>query len=447
MTAPARPEVGEPRPWSFPTVQSSVLESGLRVLTCHVVGKAVATVEVVADLPVDCDPEGQEGLAVVAARCLDEGTAVHSADEFAAELERHGATFHASASYEGLSAAIDVPVSRLSSALPLLAEALRTPAFPESEVERVVAQRLDQITQDRANPAQRAAIELTAALHPSGSRFAVPMAGTAETVARVRHDAVRDAYARVGPATTTVVVAGDLTGVDATALVSTAFAGWVGSDTPWTPTEPTPVATPSVVVVDRPGSVQTQLVLGHAAVDRRHADWPAMVLGAYLLGGTLTSRIDMLLREEKGYTYGMRGAFQPNRRGGVFGVSGSVDTENTAPALEDLLGVLRLAVAEGVTSEEVEAARQYLVGVSPLRWETPGAVAGHLVTVVGNDLPLEWTDAYLAALRATTVDQVSAAIARHIHPESLTVVAVGDADTVVKACHAAGLPLAKVVPA
>jgi predicted Zn-dependent peptidase len=172
-----------------------------------------------------------------------------------------------------------------------------------------------------------------------------------------------------------------------------------------------------------------------------------MVLGAYILGGTLTSRIDALLREEKGYTYGLRGAFQPSRRGGVFGVSGSVDTDSTAPAFEDLLGVLRTAVSGGVTAEEVEAARQYLVGVSPLRWETPGAVAGHLATLVGCDLPLSWTDDYLSALRAATVEEVSAAIARHIHPDALTVVAVGAADTVVKACDAVGLPTATVVPA
>ncbi|MDX6273558.1 MAG: hypothetical protein QOJ92_768 [Frankiales bacterium] len=447
MTAPARPEVGEPRPWKFPLVQESRLESGLRLLTCHVTGKAVATVEVVADLPVDADPPGMEGLAVVVARCLDEGTTVRDSDAFAAALERHGATFHASAGYEGLSAAIDVPVSRLSSALPLLAEALREPAFPASEVERVVAQRIDQITQERANPAQRAAIEFTAALHPAGSRFGIPQAGTAETVERVRREAVVDAYRRVSPATTTVVVAGDLTGVEIAKEVAAAFDGWTGADQPWTPSVPTPIVGPRVLVVDRPDSVQTQLLLGHSGPDRRHESWPAMVLAAYVVGGTLTSRIDALLREEKGYTYGLRGAFQPSRRGGVFGVSGSVDSDSTEPALADLLGVLRTAVVGGVTEEEVAAARQYLVGVSPLRWETPGAVAGHLATVVGNDLPLSWTDNYLAALRDTTADDASAALAAHVHPDQLVVVAVGDPARVTKACTELGLPTPEVVTA
>ena len=131
----------------------------------------------------------------------------------------------------------------------------------------------------------------------------------------------------------------------------------------------------------------------------------------------------------------------------MFGVSGSVDSDSTGPAFEDLLGVLRTAVAGGVTEEEVAAARQYLVGVSPLRWETPGAVAGHLATVVGADLPLAWTDAYLGALRATSADQASAALARHVHPEELTVVAVGAADAIVKACDALGFPPATVLPA
>ena len=445
-TPPSRPSVGEPRGYRFPDVGEQTLANGLRLLTCHVPGKAVATVEVVADLPVDSDPAGLEGLAVVAARCLDEGTESRDADAFAAALERHGATFHASASYEGLAAAIDVPVTRLSDALPLLAESLREPAFPESEVDRVVGQRIDQITQERANPPQRAAIEFTAALHAGSSRFAIPQAGTAESVARVRRADVVAAASRITPATTAVAVAGDLSEVDVEALMTEVFGSWSGAGERWQPLEPTPVPGPRVVATDRPDSVQTQLILGHGSVDRRHPDWPAMVLGAYILGGTLTSRIDMLLREEKGYTYGLRGSFQPSRRGGVFGVSGSVDAASTVPALEDLVGVIREAVASGVTAAEVEAARDYLVGVSPLRWETPGAVAGHLAMLVGCDLPLSWTDDYLAAMRQLDADAVSSALEMHLHPEQLVLVAVGPVEGIQAATSALGWPQPYVTP-
>ena len=447
LQPPDRPQVGEPRAYEFPPVDEHHLPNGLRLLSCHVPGKAVATVEVIADLPVDSDPSGKEGLAVVVARCLDEGTESRDADAFAAALERHGATFHASASYEGLAAAIDVPVSRLSDALPLLAEALREPAFPASEVDRVVGQRIDQITQERANPPQRAAIEFTAALHAGSGRFAVPQAGPAESVGRVRREDVVAAAARITPATTTVVVAGDLSEVDVEAVVVETLGSWSGESERWKPLEPAPVPGPRVVAVDRPDSVQTQLILGHGSVDRRHPDWPAMVLGAYILGGTLTSRIDMLLREEKGYTYGLRGSFQPSRRGGVFGVSGSVDSTSTVAAFEDLLGVVQDAVKNGVTEAEVEAARDYLVGVSPLRWETPGAVAGHLAMLVGCDLPLSWTDDYLAAMRGLDADTVSAALAQHVHPDRMVLVTVGPGDQVQAATTALGWPTPTVLPA
>lgn len=445
--APARPGVGEPRPWAFPRVEQHRLSSGLRVLCCHLPGKPVVTVEVLADLPVEADPLELAGLAVLTARCLDEGTRSRDGDAFAAALERHGATVHAGAGYEGLTAAVDVPASRLADALPLLAEAVVEPAFAAADVERVRAQRLDQVAQERANPSSRAALELLRAMYAPATRWSLPQAGTAETVARVTAADVAAAYRRVGPATTVVVVAGDLAGVDPFALVEQAFTGWGGGDAPSAPAAPQVRAGARVLVVDRPDAVQTQLLAAHPLPDRRSPDWPSLVVGAYVLGGTLTSRLDALLREQKGVTYGIRASAQPSRRGGALVVSGAVEADSTRESVLDVARILTEAVEGGVRPDEVAPASRYLAGVSPLRWETPSAVAGQVATVVGSDLGPEWIDAYLEALRSATAEATSSALARHVDPAGLVVVAVGPADPVRAAAERLGVAEVEVVPA
>jgi predicted Zn-dependent peptidase len=444
-----RPGLAEPSPWHFPEVAEARLPNGVRILSLHRPGKLVATVAVLVDLPVDADPAGLEGGASVAARSLSEGTQDRDVDAFADALERQGATFHADAGYSGLTATLDVPVSRLAAAFPLLCEAVTRPAFATSEVDRVRQQRLAEIVRERSNPPSRAALEFSGALHAPGTRLAVPAAGTAETVGALTAQDVVDLYAgRVSAATTTVVVAGDLRGVDVVELVLRELGSWTGSAAPaWTPTEPVTLGGPRAVVVDRPGAVQTQLVLGHGSVDRRSPDWAAMALVGHALGGTLTSRIDAVLREEKGYTYGMRARFAPHRRGGSFTVSGSVDTENTEPALDDLAGILRGAVAEGLRADERDTAREFLVGVSPTRWETAEAVVSQISTVVGCDLPVSWIDDYLAGLRDSTLDDVNAALRAHVRPDDLLVVAVGEASAVTEPLERLGFGTPAVVPA
>jgi predicted Zn-dependent peptidase len=444
-----RPELGSPVAWRFPDFAETTLGNGIRLLTLHRPGKQVATVAAVLDIPADSDPAGGEGTASIAARSLSEGTESLTVDEFADALERNGANFGADAGYSGLSATLDVPVSRLASALPLMCDAVTRPAFPPVEVERLTRQRLAEIVRERSNPPSRASVEFGAALHAPGTRRALPTAGSEATVSGLTVAGVAAHYgARASAATATVLVAGDLSGLDVEALVAEGFGAWTGAAAAlWTPTEPATVPGPRSVVVDRPDSVQTQIVIGHGAPDRRSPDWAAAALAAYAVGGALTSRIDAVLREEKGYTYGMRARFAPDRRGGTFTVSGSFDTQNTEPALDDLARILREAVAEGLRQDERDAASEYLAGVSPTRWETPESLVRQAATLVGCDLPVSWVNGYLTGLREATLDEVNAALRAHVRPDELVVVAVGAAAEITGPLERLGFGTPVVLPA
>lgn len=450
-----QPQAGRPKPWAFPAPERGTLDNGLTVLRCHRPGQQVVAVEVLLAAPLEAEPAGLDGVATIMARAFSEGTDKLSAEEFAAELERCGATLDAHADHPGVRLSLEVPVSRLPKALGLLADALAAPAFADSEVERLVRNRLDEIPHETANPARRAAKELSKELFPATSRMSRPRQGTEETVQKIDSAAVRAFFDKhVRPATSTAVIVGDLTGVDLDELLAETLGDWTGSSG-----EPRPVPsataddTGRVIIVDRPGAVQTQLLIGRVGADRHDRVWPAQVLGTYCLGGTLTSRLDRVLREEKGYTYGVRAFGQvlraaPDGTGiAMLAISGSVDTPNTGPALDDLWKVLRTLAAEGLTDAERDIAVQNLVGVAPLKFETAAAVAGTLADQVEQYLPDDYQATLYQQLAATGTVEATAAAVNAFPVDRLVTVLVGDAAQIQEPVKALGIGQVTVVSA
>jgi predicted Zn-dependent peptidase len=435
MTFHPQPQPGEAKPWAFPAPERGTLSNGLTLLTKHRPGQQVIAVEVLLAAPLDAEPESLDGVATIMARALSEGTDEYTAEEFAAELERCGATLDAHADHPGVRVSLEVPASRLDRALALLAGALRAPAFPEDEVKRLVANRLDEIPHELANPARRAAMALSRELFPAGSRFSRPRQGTEDTVRNIDARAVKAFYgAHVRPATSTAVVVGDFTGIDLPALLDGTLGRWAGSRAQQRPRPAISADDASrVVIVDRPGAVQTQVLIGRTGPDRQDPLWAAQVLGVYCLGGTLTSRLDRVLREEKGYTYGVRAFAQvllscaDGTGAALLAISGSVATEVTGPALADAWQVIRTLAAEGLTDDERDVAVQNLVGVAPLRYETAAAVAGTLADQVEQQLPDDFQAKLYARLAATGTVEATAAVVNAFPLDRLVTVLVGDA--------------------
>lgn len=448
-----QPQAGQPKPWAFPAPLRGALANGLTVLHCHRPGQQVVAVEVHLDAPLDAEPKGLDGVATIMARAFNEGTDKHSAEEFAAELERCGATMDAHADHPGVRVSVEVPVSRLPKALALLADALRAPAFADSEVERLVRNRLDEIPHEAANPARRAAKELSRQLFPADARMSRPRQGTEETVTAIDAAAVRAFYEKhVRPAAATAVVVGDLTGTDLDALLADTLGAWTGDTTQPRPVPPvTADDTGRVVIVDRPGAVQTQLLIGRIGPDKHDRVWAAQLLGTYCLGGTLTSRLDRVLREEKGYTYGVRSFAQvlrsaPDGTGAaMLAISGSVDTPNTGPALDDLWKVLRTLAAEGLTDAERDTAVQNLVGVAPLKFETAAAVASTLADQVEQHLPDDYQAQLYRQLAETGTVEATAAVVNAFPADRLVTILVGDATQIEEPVKALGIGEVTVV--
>jgi predicted Zn-dependent peptidase len=306
---------------------------------------------------------------------------------------------------------------------------VREPAFFADEVSRHVKIRLAEIDQERAVPGQRAALEFITTYFDPSERASRPTAGTKESVLAITSpDLVAFHAANVLPAGATVVVAGDLSDLDIVSEVEQALGSWTGAAAEVVePREATRSADAArIVFVDRPGSVQTEFYVGCPGPDRRvEGGWaPYQVLG-FVIGGSPNARIDAVLREDKGFTYGIRSGFRPRRRGGMFLTSGSVRADSTVEALGLLLDILDKA-REGFTAEETQAGVDFIGKTAPGRYATADTVAEEAAGLSLDGLTTEFTTANLHALLDVDAATLSAAYDRYVDGR-WTVIVVGDA--------------------
>ena len=182
------------------------------------------------------------------------------------------------------------------------------------------------------------------------------------------------------------------------------------------------------MLIDRPGAVQADLRLGGFAPDRKDPRWADLTVASYAMGGAFLSRLNAVLREEKGYTYGVRLNFGPLRTGGSWAVQGSFRTEVLVDAVAEARRLLDVADAP-FTAAEVEAAVSFFVGLSPLRYATADGVADQAATQVLADLPDGYVDQSLAELRAVTAGSATSAYRSVVDLEDVSLVVVGHAET------------------
>ncbi|MBV9099240.1 MAG: insulinase family protein [Frankiaceae bacterium] len=436
-----RPEAGPPRPWSFPSFERREVAGG-RVIACHLPGKPLAVLELVADAGAVTEPAGKEGVAEIVVRALSEGAGEYDAYGFAVAGERLGASWRSHSDWDSLRCGFEVPVADLVGAAELLSVAVRAPRLEEASLQRVLAERVDEIRLDQSQPGPRAGAAFAAAVWAPGCRYSLPDGGTAETVAALTPDDVRRFHAaRLQPDAVTLVIVGDLEAVDADAAARAVFEGWsggsVGAVAPSPPTARSEGA--RVVVVDRPGSVQSMLYAGHDAPNRRTPDYVPMTTMGLVLGGMFNSRLNYRLREDKGYSYGAFGGFDARRDAGIFVARSAVQTEVTAPALADAVAEIRTMHETGATAEELEQARSYRAGVFPINFAGPGAVASGLADLVVHGLPDDHYDRLRQDVLDVKLDAVNAAAAQRLRPDDLVSVVVGDASVIADELRATGL--------
>ncbi|TCB95798.1 insulinase family protein [Micromonospora zingiberis] len=434
-----RPGPGAARPYRFPQVVRRTVAGG-QVVAAHLPGQNLAVALLLLDAGAGREPVGKEGLGGVLAKALEEGTSQRDATAYALAIEALGTELVTGLDWDTFQASVQVPVDRLGAAVALLAEAVRTPKLDPDDVRRVRDDEATALRMDWANPGPRADAALRADLFGVDNRWGRPMYGDPDSVAALDVEDVTVFHSEWFIRPGTLVVAGDLDRIDLDGLAAAAFAGTGGGPVDRGGAIDVPLRTGRrIILVDRPGSVQSTLRLGHPAPHRAHPDHVPIALAGTVLGGAFTSRLNHLIREVRGYTYGIRGDFASSRRFGRFAVSSGVQTAVTAPALVESIGEIARTQAGGVTEDELAVARSWRAGQLSVELQSPRAIAGALTTLVVHDLPDDYHARLRESLLAADVAQVSAAAATHLHPESLTLVVEGDAALIRDELVATGL--------
>ncbi|MFI2714095.1 M16 family metallopeptidase [Micromonospora sp. NPDC018662] len=434
-----RPGPGAARAYRFPQVVRRTVAGG-QVVAAHLPGQNLAVALLLLDGGAGREPVGKEGLGAVLAKALEEGTAHRDATAYALAIEALGTELVTGLDWDSFQVSVQVPVDRLSAAVELMAEAVRTPRLDPADVLRVRDDEATALRMDWANPGPRADAVLRADLFGAEHRWGRPLYGDPDSVAALEADDVTVFHSEWFIRPGTLIVAGDLERIDLDALGAAAFVGTGGGPVDRGGPIDVPLAERRrIILVDRPGSVQSTLRLGHPSPHRGHPDHVPMTLAGTVLGGAFTSRLNHLIREVRGYTYGIRGDFASSRRFGRFAVSSGVQTAVTAPALVESVGEVSRTRDAGVTEEELEVARSWRAGQLSVELQSPRAIASALTTLVVHDLPDDYHARLREALLAATVEEVSAAAATHLRPEALTLVVEGDAAVIRDELVAAGL--------
>lgn len=427
-----------------PVIERATLENGMKIWLVEKHDLPLVQVNLVLKSGWAADPPDRPGTAALTADLLDEGTKSRSALEIAEEARRLGANFGTFGAFDATGANLNVLKRNLRDGLDLMADVIMNPNFPEKELERLRGDYLGRIQQSARQPIPAGIKAFQKAVfgdeHPYGQPFTGT--GTAASLQALTRQDVLDYYAaNYFPNNTAICVAGDVTMEEIKAELTRAFRKWKPGElhAAATPTPPTLTGT-QIQIVDRPGSPQSAIIAGHRCVARKNRDWLPLQVMNTTLGGNFISRVNMNLREDKGYTYGANTQFFPGLDTGAFFGATQVETAVTAETVRELVKEIReITDTRPPSNEEVRVSKDNLIKSFPRQFQTLGALAGQMGQMVTYDLPPDDWQSYME--RIARIDEHDAArVARqHLHPDDLLIVVVGDRAQIEPELEALGL--------
>jgi zinc protease len=422
------PSSGALPAFRLPPIHRSKLSNGLELLVVEQHEIPTVTMNLLVRAGNAANPPDRLGLANLVAAMLDEGTDRRSANDIADQLASTGSTLSIRADWDTTQVGMFTLKRHLTHSLDIFSDVIQHPTFPELELERQRSLALANLVRLRDQPTTLASLAIDAVLyrdHPYGQ----PEMGNEQTLrAASREDIVRFYRSSFVPGRSSLIVAGDVTVPEVTEILEEALAGWRVEPPDTDSMIPVPAASPSTItLVDKPGAAQSVIGVGQLGVPRTSPDYFQLLVMNTIFGGQFSSRLNMNLREEKGYTYGARSGFEWRRQVGPFVASASVQTAVTAPALAEFLKEFRdIAGGRPVTVKELEFAKASIVRGFPAGFESARDIAGRITDLAEFGLPLDYFSTVVPRVSVVTTDDVMVAAKKFIDLDYLNVVVVGD---------------------
>ena len=373
------------------------------------------------------------GLASLTADLLDEGTKTRTSQQIALLAENLGTHLSTTAGWDGCYVGMQCLTPHLDVSLDLALDILQAPSFPAVDFDRIKGQTLAGLKANRENADSLAYLAMISALYPPEHPYHVAAEGTESSVERLtREDLVQFHARQYGPHQAAFVVAGDVDPSEIARRLDARLADWPSSDAmAAVPAPASRVDKARLILIDRPGAAQAVVRVGSVGTTRLDPDHADLMIFNQILGGQFTSRLNAKLREEKGFTYGVRSGFDFRRGAGPFAISASLQSDRLSEALNDLRNELNaLFIDRPPTETELADARRALIEGQARHFETPSALVARYAGLFLYDLPADYHSSYAERLEAVGVDSMIAAARKHIAPSRMIAVVVADAGSV-----------------
>ncbi len=372
------------------------------------------------------DPNEKKGVSTLLSALIDEGAGGLTSLEINDKLETLGSMLSVSNSQDSFIFSLLTLNENLQDSLDVFSKIVTSPNLDEKDFLREKRKQLTRIIQSKDNPSYIAGTVFEKLIYGRNNPYGLSELGNLHTVESIELEDMQAFYSSlITPSNSTFIVTGNIEKDELAANLEKYFSNW--NDVQpliFTPAEVKPHPT-KIYFVDKKDAPQSEIILGHISKGRHTPDFYARQIMNSILGGQFTSRINLNLREDKGFTYGAHSSFQFNAFDGVFSAGCAVDTENTAPAIREIINELN-GIIEEVKQEELEFAKSSFIRKFPAMFETYGHIARNLANIVIYSLPIDYYDNYISRIKNVTLQEVSDAAKNNILTENLTVVVVGD---------------------
>lgn len=421
------PAAQAPRIFNFPEFQKFKLKNGLEVLFAAHNKLPLITVELLIKSGANFDPPHKEGITSLVADLLAEGTTTKSSAQISQEFDDMGTQFNTHVNWNASSLEMVLVKKHLTKSMNLFCDVLFNPAFAKEEIERTrkklihrrvrVADSADSIAHEKFNQVLFA-----------NSRYAKPIIGQMDQIKKFDRDDIVLSYDLIyQPENATFIIVGDLTFDEAKSLTEKYFSSWKGQPVNKI-VEPTfsLKEKQQLFLVHKRNAQQAEIRVGHLGIDRHSPDYFAAILMNQMLGGYFLSRLNMNLREDKGFTYGIQSRFTSRKASGSFQISAAVETKYVFEAITEILKEMSSLRNETVSDQELKQAKGYMTGIFPIAFESGMQIAAGLSSIVEQNLADDYFRTYKDNILKITKEEILAAAQKYLHPDKATIVVCTD---------------------
>ncbi len=422
------PQPGPERPLVLPKPTVFTLDNGLTVYLVERHELPIVSVQLLTLAGGDANPPDQPGLAGITASLLTEGTAKRSAEEIAGEASLLGTDLRSSSDSDGARLAISLLSKHVGRGMELLADSMEHPAFPSADLERIRANRLTSLLQQQDNPIQLALRAGELNLFGAANPYGYDALGTADSLHAITRDEIAAFHdAHYGPRTSLLELTGDVTLAEARKLAEETLGKWTSNAVPVTLPQPPAAPERKILLIDKPGSPQTALLAFGVGIPRSSPDYAAATVMNTMLGGLFSSRINMNLREDKHWSYGVRSVLPAARGQRPYISISPVQTDKTKESMVELVKEYKDVVgAKPITAEELKDEQDNATLALPGNFETVQQLSGGYGNILQYGLPEDYYNSFTQKALAVTPDGANEIAKKYISPDHLVWVVVGD---------------------